>query len=135
MNTLHKKPFSIFVLLLVLVSSCKYWNDSDLRLARDFIDAYYVAADQKKALELASGRAAELLQKEIGLLQGVDNREMAYKTRDVVFDLTKEDKTESEANFFYNLKIIQPDLADMTKRVHIVIDRKLKKVKDFKTVE
>lgn len=135
MKTSYQKTFFIFVAILFSFSSCKYARDADLRLARDFIDAYYVEADQKQALTLTSGRAEELIKKELELLEGIENREMSYKTRDVVFKLTKEDKTDSEVNYFYNLKIIQPDVADMIKRIHIVVDRKNGKVKDFRTIE
>lgn len=135
MKNSYPKLFVIFVTILLSFSSCKYARDADLRLARDFIDAYYVEADQRGALTLTSGRAHELIKKELELLAGVENREMSYKTRDVVFKLTKEDKTDSEVNYFYNLKIIQPDVADMVKRVHIVVDRENSKVKDFRTIE
>lgn len=135
MKNSYPKLFVIFVAILLSFSSCKYARDADLRLARDFIDAYYVEADQREALKLTSGRAHELIKKELELLAGVENREMSYKTRDVVFELTKEDKTDSEVNYFYNLKIIQPDVADMVKRVHIVVDRENGKVKDFRTIE
>lgn len=135
MKTPYPKLAVIFVAIIFSFASCKYARDADLRLARDFIDAYYVEADQKQALALTSGRAEELIKKELELLEGVPDREMSYKTRDVVFELTKEDKTAVEVNYFYNLKIIQPGVTDMQKRIHIVVDRAAGKVKDFRTIE
>lgn len=118
------------------VSSCnKYVNDPDLKLARDFIDAYYVMADQTKAMTLSSDRAEEALRKEAELVKGIEGRERAYAARDVVFDLKDSRKTGDEADYFYELKIIQPELGDTKKTVHLVIDRKAGKVKSFGEIE
>lgn len=140
MKILHKKYFAFLFLFLSLAPSgffgcSKYSNDADLRLARDFIDAYYVEANQQKAMTLSNGHAAELLQREIELVKDVENRENSYRTRDVTFDLKKENKTAEEVDYFYELNIVVPDLGTVKKNVSIIIDRKNAKVKDFSTVE
>jgi ribosomal 30S subunit maturation factor RimM len=126
----------IFCVFLVTTLSCnRYSNDADLRATRDFIDAYYVMADQKKALTLSEGRAEEELQKEVALLEGIEDREHAYKARDVTFTLQRESKTDAEADYFYKLKIIQPELGNMEKTIHLVVDRKNGRIKDFRTLD
>lgn len=134
--SLFKRFFLLILCPLTLFSACdKYAGDPDLKLARDFIDAYYVMADQAKALELSSQRAEEKLQEEMELVKGMEGRARAYTARDVVFELKNQRKTDGEADYFYELKIIQPELGDMKKTVHIVIDRKTGKVKSFGELE
>lgn len=47
------------------------------KTAREFLDLYLVAADQKAAIVLCTGRAKADLQEEIDLLSGVDDRDVA----------------------------------------------------------
>lgn len=129
--------FVIFAVLFLTtpLTACHRTSDPDGQLARDFIDAYYVMADQQKALTLSSDRAQEALNKESELVKGVANREEAYKARDITFELKDSQKTEASADYFYELRIIQPELGDMKKLVHIAIDRKTHKVSAFSEVE
>lgn len=128
--------FAVLLPYAFLAFSCNpYANDPDLKLARDFIDAYYVMADQNKALGLASTRAEESIKKELELVKGMEGRERAYAARDIVFELKDSRVTADEADYFYELKIIQPEFGDTKKTVHLVIDRKVGKVKSFSEIE
>lgn len=60
--------------LLGLLSACDRPGTHETT-ARQFLDLYLVASDQKAALSLCSGRAKAELQKEIDLLAGLDDRE------------------------------------------------------------
>ena len=60
--------------LLLVTSGCSAHSPSE-ETARLFLDQYLVAADQKAAIELATGRARVELQKEIDLLASVEERE------------------------------------------------------------
>lgn len=138
MKSLRRKLPFFFLLIfftLSLAMCSKYANDPDLRLARDFIDAYYVMADQRAALNLVSGRAEEEIKKELNLLKGIEQRDQDYRTRDIVFDLKTSTKTDVEANYFYELRIIQPESGESERMIHIVVDRKSGRVKDFRNMD
>lgn len=122
-----------FLLLIMLVFATACSQDPDLKLARNFLDAYFVMADHDAALKISSGQALEQITKEQELLKGVSPNSNAdsYRSRDITFKLDREAKDESEANFLYRLKIIVPGLDDQEKIVMITVDRLAHKVKAF----
>jgi len=122
-----------FSLLVILLFGAACTQDPDLKLARNFLDAYFVMADHDAALKISSGQALEQLKKEQELLKGVspNSNADAYRSRDITFKLDRETKNESEANFLYRLKIIVPDLEDQEKIVLITVDRQAHKIKAF----
>ena len=113
--------------------SCQ--SNPDLQLARHFIDAYYVFADQKKALTMATDQAAQQLTKEIELLQDVSDRQDAYRSRDVLFELKKQFTENNTATFLFELTIKIPDLSDRKELINITVDRVAHKVKYFGTIQ
>jgi len=122
----------LFIIILICSLSCqKYANNPDLKIARDFMDAYYVFADQQKALPMTIGLAKEKLEKEIELLKDVSDHQDAYRSRDILFDLKKEVTNKDEAIYLFELTIKIPKLEDRKEMVNISIDRKAGKVKYF----
>jgi hypothetical protein len=128
---LNLKMGVAFFAMLLFGMACS--QDPDLKLARHFLDAYFVMADHDAALKISSGQALEQLKKEQELLKGVspNSNADAYRSRDITFKLDRETKNESEANFLYRLKIIVPDLEDQEKIVLITVDRQAHKIKAF----
>ncbi len=124
---------TIFSLLILLVFGTACSQDPDLKLARHFLDAYFVMADHDAALKISSGQALEQITKEQALLKDVPASSNAdsYRSRDITFKLERESKEASEANFLYRLKIIVPGLDDQEKIVMITVDRLAHKVKAF----
>lgn len=129
------KYISFLFLVFIFVSGCsKYSNNPDLKLARDFIDAYYVFADQQKALGFTMGLAQNELQKELELLKDVPARQQAYRSRDVLFEMKKEVKSNDETIFLFELTLIIPEMEDQKRMINIIIDRQAGKVKYFGAV-
>lgn len=106
-----------------------------MKLARDFIDAYYVFADQKKALTFATDHAAQQLTDEIELLKNVEGRQDAYRSRDVLFELKKQFSENSTTTFLFELTIKIPDLADRKELINITVDHDAHKIKYFGTLQ
>jgi len=121
----------ILILLVLPVSYCGGTADPDLRLARQFIDAYYVMADQNSAFGLSKGFAQAKIKKEISLLKEMKGTQSAYRTRDILFKLLKEKKSKKEAMYFFELTIKIPGMEDSKRMVNVTIDRTEKRVKYF----
>lgn len=122
------------LLVIICVACSKYSKDPDLKLARDFIDAYYVFANQQQALNLTTGSARQAIQKEIELLKDVPQRQESYRSRDVLFELKKKLTQKDEVAYLFELTILIPKMADRKELINITIDRKLNKIKYFGTV-
>jgi len=115
------KRFTLVLLSAIIIFplGCnKYSDNPDLRLARDFIDSYYVFANQQKSLGLTTGSARDEINKEIGLLKGVLSRQDSYRSRDVLFELKKEMKSDNEAIFLFELTLIIPDIEDQKRMIN-----------------
>lgn len=110
-------------------------SNPDLKLARDFIDAYYVFADQRKALNFASDQAAQQLSDEIELLKNMAGRQDAYRSRDVLFELKKQFSENSKTTFLFELTIKIPELSDRKELIHITVDQDAHKIKYFGTIQ
>lgn len=123
------------VWLVVFPACSKYSNDPELSLARDFIDAYYVMADQQKAITLSTGSAKDKLESEINLLKDVTTREDAYRSRDVMFELKRSQDRGREMVYFYELTIRIPDIGDQKRLVNLMVDKELKKITYFAEVQ
>ncbi len=106
-------------------------GSAEYKVTRDFIDAYYVMADQQAALAFTSDMAQDKLTREIELLEGVTTRSESYRSRDVEFKKLKEQVSESETHFLYELTLHFPDVATHTRTVGITVDRATHKVKFF----
>lgn len=131
-----RRTVLLFIIFIVAsgVACNKYSRDPDLKLARDFIDAYYVFASQRKALPLTVGAAREEIEREMALLKDVPHRQEAYRSRDVLFELKKRLNHADETIFLFELTIKISELGDRKEMIHISVDRKLGKVKYFGTV-
>jgi len=126
---------SFLILLFLLPVSCdKYKDQPELKLARQFMDSYYVFANQREAIKFTSGLAQQNLKSEIELLTNVSSHQDAYRSRDIYFELKKEKMEKTMAIFLFELQIKIPDVEEYTKHVTLVVDRKRLKVKDFKTL-
>jgi hypothetical protein len=126
--------FVTFLLVLAFLGGCSpYSGNPDLRLARDFIDAYYVLADHRRALAVSDGSAKQEIEREIKLLEDVpeDANLNAYRSRDVLFALKRERVEPAETVYFYELTILVPGLEKRKQLINITIDRKLMKVSSF----
>lgn len=121
--------------LLGFLTGLHCQGNPDLKLARDFIDAYYVFADQKQALNFATDQAAQQLTDEIELLKNVAGRQDAYRSRDVLFELKKQFSENGTTTFLFELTLKIPDLADRKELINIMVDREAHKVKYFGTVQ
>lgn len=120
---------TFFVLFYFLISCVG--GSQEFQLARKFIDAYYVMADQTKALEMASDVAQLKLLEEKKLLQNVSEKQNSYRTRDIEFFLKKEDVSTDEVQFMFELKIHHANSEPTLNHVFIIVDRKNQKVKYF----
>lgn len=121
--------------MMLTVACSKYFNDPSLARARDFIDAYYVMADQIKALDITAGMAHDKIQSEIDLLKNVTMKQDAYRSRDVLFDLKRSQDQGSTIAYFYELTIKIPDLEDQKRLVNIMVDKKTMMVSYFAEVK
>ncbi len=128
---LKQRAVVIFIFLATFVACTQYSNNPELKLARDFIDAYYVFANQHQALPLTVGQASEELKKEIELTKDVTERQDSYRSRTVLFDLVKEMKTDDEALYLFKLTLKIPDVGDVEQMVNIAVDRRAHKIKYF----
>lgn len=117
----------------IFLGCSPYSGNPDLKLARDFIDAYYVLADHRRALSLAQDNAKEQIEGEIKLLQDVpeDANVNAYRSRDVLFKLKQDSVEEARALYFFELTILVPGLEERKQIINITIDRKTMKVSYF----
>lgn len=132
------RNFVMAALALALLAGCSpYSGNPDLKLARDFIDAYYVLADHRRALELADGLAKEEIEREIKLLTDVpeDANLNAYRSRDVLFELKRERVEPNEAVYFYELTILVPGIEGRKQLINITVDRRVMKVSTFGDVK
>lgn len=129
------KKIFICLSLVVFLTGLSCQSNLDLKLARDFIDAYYVFADQKKALTMATDQAEQQLRNEIELLKNVMGRQDAYRSRDVLFELKKQFTENNTSTFLFELTIKIPDLKDRKELITITVDRDTNKVKYFGTVQ
>lgn len=127
--------FGGFILIfnLCFLTCSPYYGNPNLTLARDFIDAYYVMADQEKALAFTTGQAAEAIENEILLLKNVANRTEAYRSRDVEFELKKEMTGPSEVIYFYELTLNIPNLGERKEAITLILDTEKNKIKFFGT--
>lgn len=121
------------VLFLWVLACSPYHGNPNLSLARDFIDAYYVMADQGKALGLTTGQATEAIENEILLLKNVANRTEAYRSRDVEFALKKEMTGPGEVIYFYELTLNIPNLGERKEAITLILDTEKNKIKFFGT--
>lgn len=128
------KSLALILLIVFCVTCASAKDQSELKLARDFVDAYYVFADQAKALQLSTGQAAHLLNEELNLLKTVGSKEDAYRSRTVLFALKKQSILAQQALFLFELTIKIPNFQDRKELVMVSVDRKANKVKDFKTL-
>jgi hypothetical protein len=119
------------LILFIFIACSPYSGNPELTLARDFIDAYYVFANQEKAIKLTSGMAKDKIQKEIDLLKGYTGRQNAYRSRDILFELKKEVKDAESIMFIYEITVKIPELEDRKEIVNIKVDSKLAKVTYF----
>ena len=80
---------SCFIILSLVFLSCLGCSSStpEQKAARQFIDSYYVMANQKEAVTMTQGLAKMALEKELDLLDGVEARAESYKSRDIEFFL------------------------------------------------
>lgn len=130
-----KLPFLVAIVMIFALACSQYSRDPNLKLARDFIDAYYVFADQNKTLQFVSGAAEEAVQKEIKLLKDVSNRQDSYRSRDITFELKQTLQEADAIVYLFELTIKIPQLGDKKEMVHIAVDTKMHKVKFFGTLQ
>ena len=128
------KWFIGFAFCFFCVTCDTYKDQPELKIAKDFVDAYFVFADQQKALKMSMGKATHLLDEELASLKMFGSRANAYRSRDVLFTLKKEKLFADEAVFLFELDIVIPQLPKRKLLVTVTVDRRDLKVKDFKEV-
>jgi hypothetical protein len=128
------KKLFIYLSLFGFLTGLHCQSNPDLKLARNFIDAYYVFADQKKALNFVTDQAAQQLNDEIELLKTVTGRQDAYRSRDVLFELKKQLSENNTTIFLFELTIKIPELSDRKELINIMVDHDAHKIKYFGTV-
>jgi hypothetical protein len=112
-------------------------NDRDAEAtARLFLDRYLVAADQRSALELTSGRARAELQKEIDLLANFDGRAEALEKvqPDVRYTkLEERARSNGEVSLLYSVHLKRPgvDLPAQEIFLHLAREGGTYKVRSF----
>lgn len=126
---------TVMICFLLVAACSKYSNDPHLSRARDFIDAYYVMADQTLALNITSGMAHDKIQSEVELLKNVTMKQDAYRSRDVLFELKRSQDQGNSIAYFYELTIKVPGMDDQKRLVNIMIDKKTMKVSYFAEVQ
>lgn len=70
MSANSRRAFLMSLVIPFTMSACGPKNEAE-QVAKKFMDAYYVQMDPKSAAEVSSGLAAEKLQQQLALLQGV----------------------------------------------------------------
>lgn len=129
-----KKLYQLIALFFLLPIACA--GDADQNVARQFLDQYYVMANQAESAKLTEGMASDFLKNEIDLLKSLPQQVEAdaYRSRDITFKIEREQVSEDEAIYLYRLKIIVPNYGTQEKMVNITINRKTHKVKAFHTL-
>jgi hypothetical protein len=132
----------IAVLAIVVLCVCAGWaggcsHDRDAEsTARLFLDRYLVAADQRSALELTSGRAHAEIQKEIDLLSSFEGRDEALKQVQPEVKYTKleeRSRANGEVSLLYSVSVKRPgvDLPAQEIFLHLAREGDVYKVKSF----
>lgn len=121
-----------WLLILALFVSCsEYHRDPLLRQARDFMNTYFVMANQEQALSLTTAQASEVLQKEIELLKDVAARQESYRSRDAYFSYIRSQDRGDQMSYLFDLTIAIPDFEDQKKQVMVSVSKADKKITSF----
>ena len=119
-----------YLFILLLFTQCA-GGTPEYKVARQFIDSYYVMADQNAALNWTEDNAKLKIDQEIELLTGVEGKQSAYKARDIEFQMLKEMPESEETNFLFELSIHIVNAELVKKNVAITVDKNSQKVKFF----
>lgn len=122
------KCFCLFCLLLL--SQC-IGGSREYKVARQFMDAYYVMADQQVALPMVMDVAKLKIEQEIVLLGSIHANPEAYKARAIEFRQIKTVTTAVDDSFLFELTIHNPNDEPIKKNVVITVDKPTQKVKFF----
>lgn len=130
-NLAFFKKIVLCCFYFLMLWGCQQSQNPSLKTAKDFLDHYYIMANQTAALPLTVGQAKEKLQKELELVQNVNQQSNAHRSRHVDFKLTKEGEKDGNTFFVFELTIKIPDLDTMKKSVFILVDPKQNKITQF----
>ena len=106
----------------VLVLSCEVPGVHE-KTAREFLDLY-LAADQRGAIALCTGRARAQLQEEIDLLSGVDDREGAVAQARPSLHLEKvyeQERPGGDVAFLFRVELTRGDLKVPSRDVFVLV--------------
>ena len=108
----------IFLNILLIVLSCSSAPNPAEKVARQFMESYYVTADLKGAERLADGLALERVRSSLSLTEGQSIDESTRQPR-VTWKLLEGGEKDQEAEYFYRVVIELRDFPKITKRSRI----------------
>jgi len=124
-STCFLAVLSALILSLVCGSGCGDSGGAE-ETARLFLDRYLVAADQRSALELTTGRAQAELQKEIDLLSNFEGRAEALQQVQPEVRYTKlEEHTRANGEVFllYSVLVKRPGVELPAQEIFLSLTR------------
>ncbi len=125
------KYFCLFCLFCLLFLPQCVGGSREYKVARQFVDAYYVMADHHAALPMVMDVAKLKIDSELALLGAANSNPDAYKSRAVEFREIKNISTALEDSFLFELTIHNPNDAPIKKNVVITVDKNTQKIKFF----
>lgn len=126
-----KKHIVVIYLVFFGLMAC---SDQVAPKVIDFMEAYYVQANQQESLKLVTGPALEKIQKEMSLLTDVspENRSAAQSKRSITYKLLETKKGEGQVSYLFEIDVNVQDLESFKKSVSVIFDTKAQKVLLFK---
>ncbi|HCU24050.1 MAG TPA: hypothetical protein DF383_03455 [Deltaproteobacteria bacterium] len=112
MSAQSRRRFLLSLMIPFTVSACGAGPESE-KIAKQFMDAYYVKIDLEAAKKVSSGLAAEKLEKQLVLIQGLPP-DQGKDLPKVNFHLSSTgDATSTEASYIFE---VDPHVQDVGKR-------------------
>lgn len=121
----------VFLITLLLLCSQCIGGSREYKVARRFVDSYYVMADHQAALPMVVDVAKLKIEQEIALLGSIDANPNAYKARAIEFRELKTMATDADESFLFELTIHNPN--DVPNKINVVVtvDTWTQKIKFF----
>lgn len=103
----------------------------------DFMEQYYVLANQQKSLDLTTGPAAEKIKKEMALLTDVteQNVQTARTGRSIDYKLVSKKEDGSTIAYLFELNVNAEGLESFKKNVSVIYDTKSQKIISYQELK
>lgn len=120
---------NVIIGVVVILSASCIGGSQEYKLARNFIDAYYVMADLQNAKALTKDAASLKIDDQIKLTDELKpfastyGVKQGFRSRDIEFELKDEAQNGNETTLKFEFTIHHPNSADEKRNVYIKIDR------------